>query len=145
MRELKTRQEISTWITQKLQAFPGCADATVTVQYQLREPMSDGCNWTDDLLLNYGTGDSESVLQPPPKSLPISLTLPLGVARGASYSAPVLMFAGSFVRWRVQKEWTSPSSHMNQARALGCKTARCGSRAAAISRTIRVCMTTFVG
>jgi hypothetical protein len=63
MRELKTRQEISTWITQKLQAFPGCADATVTVQYQLREPMSDGCNWTDDLLLNYGTGDSESVLQ----------------------------------------------------------------------------------
>ena len=63
MRELKTRQQISDWITQKLRAFPECADAKVTVQYELREPDNEGCNWSRDLILNYGRSGSEAVLQ----------------------------------------------------------------------------------
>jgi hypothetical protein len=63
MRELKTREQISDWITKRLQSFPDCADAEVAVQYQLQEPMSDGCNWSEDLMLNYGSSNSEAVLQ----------------------------------------------------------------------------------
>lgn len=63
MRELKTRQQISDWITERLQAFPGCADATVIVPYEIQEPAPDGCNWSEDLVLNYGTSRIEVVLQ----------------------------------------------------------------------------------
>jgi len=63
MRELKTRQQISEWITKRLQAFPECADATLSVQYELRKPAPDGCNWSEDLVLNYGASQSEPVLQ----------------------------------------------------------------------------------
>jgi hypothetical protein len=61
MRELKSRQEISDWITARLRAFPDCADAIVTVQYELQEPGPDGCNWSHDLILNYGRSDSDAV------------------------------------------------------------------------------------
>jgi hypothetical protein len=63
MRELKTRQQISDWITQSLQAFPECADARATVQYELQEPDAEGCNWSRDLILNYGRSDSDAVLR----------------------------------------------------------------------------------
>jgi hypothetical protein len=63
MREFKTRREISDWITVRLRGFPDCADATVTVQYELQEPGPDGCNWSHDLILNYGRSDSQMVLQ----------------------------------------------------------------------------------
>ena len=57
MREMKTRDAISEWINDRLQAQTGCADAHATVQYQLLEPDPDGCNWSRDLILNYGTSD----------------------------------------------------------------------------------------
>jgi len=63
LRELKTPQQISDWITERLQAFAGCADATVIIQYEIQEPASDGCNWSEDLVLNYGTSQREVVLQ----------------------------------------------------------------------------------
>lgn len=63
MREFRTRQQISRWITEKLQAFPECADASASVQYVLREPAPDGCNWSHDLVLNYGCSDCEAVLR----------------------------------------------------------------------------------
>ena len=62
MRELKTQQQISDWITKRLQAFP-CADATVIIQYEIQEPAPDGCNWSEDLVVNYGTSQREIVLQ----------------------------------------------------------------------------------
>ncbi len=62
-RELKTPQQISDWITDRLQTFPGCPDATVIIQYEIQEPSPDGCNWSEDLLLNYGTCQREVVLQ----------------------------------------------------------------------------------
>jgi hypothetical protein len=57
MREGKTRDEISRWINERLKAQPGCSDARATVQYELLEPESDGCNWSRDVILNYGTCD----------------------------------------------------------------------------------------
>ncbi len=63
MRELKTQQQISDWITKRLQAFPACADATVIIQYEIQEPAPDGCNWSEDLVVNYGTSQREIVLQ----------------------------------------------------------------------------------
>lgn len=63
MRELRTRQQISDWITPRLQAFPECADANVTVQYELQEADAEGCNWSHDLILNYGSSDSDAVLR----------------------------------------------------------------------------------
>jgi hypothetical protein len=63
VRELKTRDEISAWITRELNTRPGCEEATVTVRFELLEPEPDGCNWADDLILNYGRNDSYLVLQ----------------------------------------------------------------------------------
>lgn len=61
MRELITRVGISSWITARLRSFPECADAEVTVQYELRAPDADGCNWSRDLVINYGRSDSQAV------------------------------------------------------------------------------------
>lgn len=63
MRELMTRQQISDWINERLQAFEDCADATVSVPYGIQEPAPDGCNWSEDLVLSFGTCQSETVLQ----------------------------------------------------------------------------------
>jgi hypothetical protein len=57
VREGKTRNEISLWINERLQAEHGCADARATVLYELRTPDADGCNWSRDVSLNYGTCD----------------------------------------------------------------------------------------
>jgi len=32
-------------------------------QYELQKPVPDGCNWSEDIVLNYGTSQSEAVLQ----------------------------------------------------------------------------------
>jgi hypothetical protein len=63
MRELKTRREISDWLTRQLNRHPGCAETQVTVQYQLVEPDTDGCNWSRDLNISYGRDDSHLVHQ----------------------------------------------------------------------------------
>jgi hypothetical protein len=61
MRELRTRREVSEWLTRELRAHSGCQGTIVTVQYQLREPEADGCNWSRDLVINYGRDNSEVV------------------------------------------------------------------------------------
>ena len=33
------------------------------MQYELREPGPDGCNWSHDLILNLGNSDRDAVLQ----------------------------------------------------------------------------------
>jgi hypothetical protein len=58
MREFKTRREISDWLTQELRKFPGCEETTASVQYELQKPDTDGCNWSRDILLNFGRNDS---------------------------------------------------------------------------------------
>ena len=57
MREFKTRDEISGWLNQELHKQQGCEEARATVQYELLEPDADGCNWSRDLIINYGRND----------------------------------------------------------------------------------------
>jgi hypothetical protein len=63
MREFKTRAEISAWLNQELHKHKGCQEARATVQYELQEPDEDGCNWSRDLIINYGRDDSVLVNQ----------------------------------------------------------------------------------
>jgi hypothetical protein len=63
MREFKTRGEISAWLNQELHKHKGCEETRVTVQYQLREPDEYGCNWSRDLIINYGRDDNVLVNQ----------------------------------------------------------------------------------
>jgi hypothetical protein len=58
MREFKTRDEISACLNEALHKFPGCEEAHATVQYELLEFDSEGCNWSRDLIINYGRSDS---------------------------------------------------------------------------------------
>jgi hypothetical protein len=58
MREFKTRDEIGAWLNRGLHKHPGCEGARATVQYELLEPDADGCNWSRDLIINYGRNDS---------------------------------------------------------------------------------------
>lgn len=58
MRELRTRDEISGWLTEELRKHPECRETRVSVQYELQEPGADGCNWSRDLIINYGRDDS---------------------------------------------------------------------------------------
>jgi hypothetical protein len=44
VRDLRTLREISHWLTR-----------------ELRESEADGCNWSRDLVINYGRNDSEVV------------------------------------------------------------------------------------
>jgi hypothetical protein len=63
MRELRTRKQISEWMTEELRKHPECADARVRVQYQLRKPEPDGCNWSDSVVINSGKSDREDVME----------------------------------------------------------------------------------
>lgn len=63
MRELKTRHEISEWLTAELHKQRGCQETRVSVQYQLQEPDAEGCNWSRDLIINYGGDDSVLILE----------------------------------------------------------------------------------
>jgi hypothetical protein len=63
MRKLRTRQQIGDWITQELRKHAECADARVSVQYELDEPEADGCNWADNVIVNSGVNDRDDVLE----------------------------------------------------------------------------------
>lgn len=63
MRELKTRDEVSQSIAAELRKQPKCADVEVSVQYELQEPDPDGCNWSEDLIVNAGGGDYDEVIR----------------------------------------------------------------------------------
>jgi len=62
MRELKTRRELSDWLTQQLYRRPGCGETKATVKYELQEPVADGCNWSRDLSLTYGRTTASSCM-----------------------------------------------------------------------------------
>lgn len=58
MRELKTREEISNWLSRQLHQCPDCQDTRVTVPHLLQEPDEAGCNFSRDLIINYGRDDN---------------------------------------------------------------------------------------
>jgi hypothetical protein len=53
-RTLVTLEELSAWMTERVQAFEDCAGTTVTVQYRLQSPDKDGCNWSENVVFNPG-------------------------------------------------------------------------------------------
>lgn len=61
-RKLLTLAELSAWITERVQALEDCAGTTVTVQYGLRSPDKDGCNWSDSVVFRPGPNASKEVL-----------------------------------------------------------------------------------
>ena len=60
-RNLVTRAALSEWFTSQVQAQQGCEDATVSVQYRLAQPDTDGCNWSNDFVINPGSSTVEAV------------------------------------------------------------------------------------
>jgi len=53
-RKLLTIEELSDWFTEEIQRTAGFAGTTISVQYPLAEPDDDGCNWSTDLIINFG-------------------------------------------------------------------------------------------
>lgn len=61
---LLTLNELSAWLTTELQKSPDAGDSEITVQYALRDPDEEGCNWSDTVVLRVGHGASHEYLQP---------------------------------------------------------------------------------
>ena len=54
-RSLVTLDDLSAWLTEQVSAMEDCEGTTVTVQYALREPDADGCNWSEsNIVFNAG-------------------------------------------------------------------------------------------
>lgn len=73
-RTLLTLNELSAWLTTELQKIPDAGGSEITVQYALREPDADGCNWSDTVVLRVGQTASHEYLRPYVRQL-------VGVAR----------------------------------------------------------------
>jgi hypothetical protein len=39
--------DLNAWLTQELQKHPHCEGCELAMRYRLREPSSDGCNWSE--------------------------------------------------------------------------------------------------
>ena len=63
-RTLLTLNELSAWLTAELQKVPDAEGSAITVQYALREPDADGCNWSATVALHVGPNASHEYLQP---------------------------------------------------------------------------------
>lgn len=63
-RELVTLNELNAKLTDKLQNVEDAAGSKITVQYILREPDVDGCNWSDSVVLRVGPNASKEILAP---------------------------------------------------------------------------------
>jgi hypothetical protein len=63
MRKLRTKRQIGLWIMEELHKLPECADARVSIQYELDERAPDGCNWSDSVVVKCGVNDREDVIE----------------------------------------------------------------------------------
>jgi hypothetical protein len=62
-RTLVSVAELSRWLTTELRKFDGCEECEISSVYQLREPDSDGCNWSREGAPVSVTGVPERVLK----------------------------------------------------------------------------------
>ncbi len=60
---LLTLSELSAWLTAELLKISDAEGSSITVQYALREPDTDGCNWSDTVVLHVGPNASHEYLQ----------------------------------------------------------------------------------
>jgi hypothetical protein len=61
-RTLVTLEELSAWITERIQAVEDCEGTTVTVQYRLKKPDKSGCNWSENVVFNVGPKASKQTV-----------------------------------------------------------------------------------
>jgi len=61
-REIISREELSEWLTERVSGHVDCEGTKVTVQYKLKSPDSEGCNWSDSVIYNYGPNADNYIL-----------------------------------------------------------------------------------
>jgi hypothetical protein len=54
-RELITLSQLGEWITAEIQKNEDCEDVEIRVQFALQDADEDGCNWSEDLIINPGS------------------------------------------------------------------------------------------
>ncbi|MCL7423447.1 MAG: hypothetical protein M8364_21385 [Methylobacter sp.] len=55
-------EKLSEWLTDYVQAYEDCEGTVVRVQYKLKSPDSEGCNWSDTVVFNPGPNADKNVL-----------------------------------------------------------------------------------
>ena len=63
-RTIRTREEINAWMTSELSSNTDCGGSRIQLQYALKQPDEDGCNWSDSCILNHGPNISLEQLTP---------------------------------------------------------------------------------
>ena len=61
-RTLVTLQELSNWMTKRLQEFEDCEGSTVTVRYRLQTPDAYGANWSENVFFEVGPKTTRDVV-----------------------------------------------------------------------------------
>ena len=59
---LVTLEELSAWMTERIQKFEDCDGTSVTVQYRLQTPDASGCNWSDNVFFTIGPNASKDLV-----------------------------------------------------------------------------------
>jgi hypothetical protein len=61
-REIVSMERLSKWLTDYVQANEDCEGTVVRVQYKLQSPDSEGCNWSDNVVLIPGPNADKNIL-----------------------------------------------------------------------------------
>jgi hypothetical protein len=63
-RRLVSKKQLSEILTSELHKIEDAEGSRITVQYSLREPDPDGCNWSDSVIVGVGPKASSEYLTP---------------------------------------------------------------------------------
>ena len=63
-KELVTADQLANWITTELQKVEGCQYCKITGVTPLREPDSEGCNWSDSVTVSSGGVPADYFMPP---------------------------------------------------------------------------------
>ena len=61
-RTIVSLEELSAWMTERVQMHEDCAQTKVSVQYRLQSPDAYGCNWSDNVVFNLRPNASTDVV-----------------------------------------------------------------------------------
>lgn len=61
-RQLITIDELSQWMTERVQKHEDCEGTTVRVQYRLETPDAYGVNWSENVIFTPGPNASKDVV-----------------------------------------------------------------------------------
>ena len=63
-KEIVTLLELSAYLSAELQKMEDAAGSEIMVRYTFNEPDDEGCNWSDDVLLQVGQNTTKEALAP---------------------------------------------------------------------------------